>query len=110
MNEFHLKRGDRRPYLRATLQDADGVAINLATASGVTLRMRLPGSETLKVDEDATISDSANGVVEYQWASADVDTVGTYEAEFVVDWGSGVVQTVPNRGDQPILVHIHEPV
>ncbi len=38
------------------------------------------------------------GKVKYSWQAADVDTAGTFLAEWVVTFGGGDVQSFPNEG------------
>lgn len=98
MADFYLKKGDTLPRLSAVLKGANGLPIDLSAAGGVTFKMRKVGSSTTKVDEDATVTDADGGAVEYAWQAADVDEAGQFDAEWLVDWGGGGQQRVPNYG------------
>lgn len=106
MTTFYIKKGDRLPKLRATLLDGNGAAVDL-TAATVQFRMRPRGGGALKVNSPATVVTPLAGIVEYSWAAADVDTEGTFEAEFAVTL-AGLVQTVPASGF--VLVSIEAPL
>lgn len=96
MSTFYMKQNDTQPRMLATLQDGDEVAINLTGAS-VRFHMRTLAG-TLKTDAAATIVTAASGIVRYDWAAADTDTVGTYQAEFEVTYPDATVETFPNSG------------
>lgn len=76
--------GNREP-IGATLQDADGAAIDLSSRS-VYFRMVDMSDGTVVVDSDAaTKDDAANGQVSFTPAAGDVDTAGEYAIYFVDD-------------------------
>ncbi len=61
--------------------------------------MREVGGTTTVTDSAATIvSPASGGVVQYAWVAADTDTVGSYQAEFEVEYGDGRIETFPNSG------------
>jgi hypothetical protein len=93
---FFIKQNDTSPALQATLKDGSGAVINL-TGCSVNFHMREVGSSEVKTDASASISDELNGVVYYQWASADTDTIGSFEAEFEVTYPGGEVESFPNN-------------
>lgn len=101
--EFWLKKGDRTPPIIAQATDDDGVPIDLSGATGITFVMRLPSSNTLKVDAAGALHDGPNGKLRYDWASNDTDTPNDYYAEFEYTL-SNKQGTVPNDGY--IAVHI----
>ncbi len=106
MADFYLKKGDTLPRLRATLRDADGEVVDL-DACVVKLRMRSRPGGAVKVFAAATVIDAANGVVEYTWLAADVDTAGEYLAEWQLTFSNTVpsgVQTVPNADEISISI------
>lgn len=102
MSTFTIKKGDRLPKLRATLVDGNSAVINL-TGGSVQFRMRARAGGALKVNAAATVVDAVNGVVEYAWQAIDVDTAGTFDAEFAVTL-SGLVQTVPSSGYVLVII------
>lgn len=104
MADFSLKVGDRRPSITATLTQG-GVALNLTTASSVAFVMTpIYGPQTAKVNAAATIVDAATGAVRYDWLAADVDTVGSYLAKWVVTWNDGRVSSYPDVGALTIVI------
>lgn len=92
--DFLIKKDDTYPPITAILQ-RDGSAIDLSGAT-VQFQMALQGESALTVDAAATVTDAENGEVEYSWDAADTDVVGIYEAEFVITYASGRIETFPN--------------
>lgn len=84
----------------------DGAAYDLSAATNVQFRMRLVGSDTLKVDAAATVTDAVSGSVSYAWQAADVDTAGVYLCWWVVTEG-GKTQDV---GEALIEFRAHTPI
>ena len=82
--------GTRAPSLTDTIT-VNGAAFDLSGCT-VDLRMRPVGSDTLKVDAAATVVSAAAGTVRYDWASADLDTPGSYRAWWRVTLASAKVQ------------------
>lgn len=98
MARIVIKQGDLRPSISATLTDSTGAAIDLTSATSVKFIMKSPTSSSAKISTAGVIETAASGIVSYTWNGTDTDTVGTYNAEFEVDWGSGVYQTFPADG------------
>jgi hypothetical protein len=96
---FTIKRGDTGVSLEATLK-IDGAAVNLTGVTSVKFYMRdTNGATSNKVDgADATVTDAAGGVVQYDWEAADVDAAGTYIAEFRVIAADGKPKSYPDDG------------
>lgn len=89
MSDFVLWKGNRNPSIVDTIKVA-GAAQDLSGDS-VKLQMRDPldPDAALKVDSAAGfVTDGSDGQVIYNWASADVDTAGTYVAWWRVTSGS----------------------
>ncbi len=57
-----------------------GRPFDIGGSTTVNFRMRYAESDDLKVDEDATVEDSENGEVSYQWTDLDLDEPGEYYA------------------------------
>lgn len=95
---FEMKVGDRSPSFTATLKNAQtGSAVDLSTATGVTVQFRIGTSGTVKTGT-ATIVTAASGIVRYDWAAGDLDTAGTCYLEFVATFPSSKTQTFPSGG------------
>ena len=94
---FYVKQNDTSPAMLATLQDADGNAINL-TAASVRFHMRPIGGGQVVVDAAATIVTPLEGLVRYNWIAADTVTIGSYQAEFEVTYADANIETFPNDG------------
>ena len=94
---FYVKQNDTSPAMLATLQDANGDAINL-TAATVRFHMRAVGSSQVVVDQAAVVVTPLEGLVRYDWAADDTDTIGSYQAEFEVTYADSSIETFPNDG------------
>ena len=92
---FFLKQNDLLPPLAATVVDQDGNAVDISAASGVTFRFRRQGG--VSTEAAATITDAANGKVQYDWVAGDTANSGLYEGEFIVTFPGPEPQTFPSR-------------
>lgn len=99
---FNIKQNDTSPSLQATLKDAALLPIDLTGAS-VKLHMKSVDN-TLKINDLMTVTDTLNGIVQYDWQSGDTDTVGTYFVEFQVTYSDGSIETFPNNGNKIVSV------
>lgn len=96
-------KGDKKPAVKGTAEDADGAIPDLDLAS-VRFYMRNEETGDMKVDgEAATVVDASTGEVKYEWQDGDTDTVGTFETWFVASWADGEM-TIPNSGNKPIEI------
>ena len=98
MATFYIKEGDTSPAIEFALTPTD---ILLTGASVVFSMWDRRG--TIKVNRQAaTITDDGSATdtptVQYDWASADTDTAGTYYAEFEITYADTTVETFPNNG------------
>jgi len=78
--------GNTRIAIAATLKRPDNTVVDLTDLT-VEFFMVNSDSGTVKVTQTSTgvtITDATNGEVQYSPVDADVDTVGTYHAYFVV--------------------------
>jgi len=94
---FSLKKNDTSPAMLATLQGANGVAINLTGAS-VRFYMRPVGGGQATVNEAAVIMAAESGLVRYDWVNGSTGTVGSFQSEFELTYPDGAVETFPNNG------------
>lgn len=93
---FEIKKNDRRPHYRVQLT-ANGAPADLTGATSVSFQMYTAAGTVKVAKTAATIIDGPTGVVEYAWASGDTDTVGDFNIEFEVMWGTEP-QTFPSKG------------
>ena len=96
--------GNREPPIHQYIQ-VDGSPVDL-TGATVRFKMREVGSDTLVVDQPATIVDAASGHVRYDWAAADVDTAMLALVWWEVTF-SGKSQDV---GEAAIEIRAHAPM
>ena len=94
MGNYIIKRGDLMPPIAATLISSTPNFLNDAT--GVRFRwvqQDLPGAP-VRVN-NGVIVDRVKGIVRYDWQSGDTDNIGSYRAEWLVDYPHGTA-TFPN--------------
>jgi hypothetical protein len=107
--DFYLKQGDTWPPLKARLLQADCTDIPISTAHSIKFTMtKFRNRNDVIIDKgDVTIEEiEGKDWAVYTWQPADTDTAGAYQAEFVIDLGSGNVVTVPNENDKYIYILI----
>lgn len=96
-NLFILKRNDRSPGIEGQLLDSNGKPLPL-TGKTVTFRMKPIAGGAYKVSGGlVTVLDALRAVVRYVFAAGETDTLGDFNAEFVV-MDAGLPQTVPSSG------------
>lgn len=104
LTRFNLKQNDRKPSMVATLRYENGTIRDL-TGCTVKFLMRRARGWTAKVNAAATVTDAAGGVVRYDWASGDTDTVGRWQGEFqVTETATGKLETFPNVGYLAVVI------
>jgi hypothetical protein len=94
---FYIKQNDTSPAMLATLQDADGNAVDITSAT-VRFHMRPIGSTQVTIDQAVVIVTPLSGIVQYNWQASDTATVGSYQVEFEVTYADASVETFPNDG------------
>ena len=103
---FKIKKNDTYPPLAVTLQFADGTPINLTGAGSVWFNMGNLLTYQPYFSGLAIITGSTLGQCEYRWTgSPDVQTTGTFWAEFEVHW-TGSRMTLPP--DHSLKVEVYE--
>lgn len=99
----YLKQGDTRPFFTATLRDELGNAIDVTGATGQihfwnVFRARKKFSAAI------TITDAANGLIEYQWAATDLDTRGSFDVEIEITRADTTIETYPSLKYHRVIV------
>jgi len=106
---FEIAEGDTAPSVKMRVEerdyngDWDGVDLTGAT---VTFKMA-NSAGTLVVNSAGSVDATANvtGVVQYDWASGDTATAGTYTAEFDIVTASARRMTCPaNKRDKLYVI------
>jgi len=102
MAVIYVKQNDTKPDILATILDDDGDVINLTDAT-VAFHMNTSVGVS-KVESAGKLVVASEGTVKYEWAVGDLDTVGTYTAEFQITFSDASVLTAPNSGYMTIVV------
>lgn len=102
--DFSIKTGDTASAIYATLEDANGDAVNIAGAN-VTFKMAPMSGGTLTVARAAVNAqvgagtvDGSTGNVVFNWGTSDLTTADWYRAEWEATFSNGSIQTFPNDG------------
>lgn len=99
---FSIKNGDTAPAYVVDLQDdvdSTPAAIDLTSATSVTMKMRLTGTTGAPALNAAmAITTAASGRCTYEWQAGNTAAPGTYDVEFEILWSDGTIETVPNTG------------
>jgi len=106
-DEIVTKKGDNLPIRELELQEEDSngdrVPIDL-TGSSVEFFVYDNQTDQLLIDEGSvTITDAANGLIEYEWQDGDTQETGVHKGEFVITYADGEL-TVPNEGFIPVKI------
>jgi len=106
-DEIVMKKGDTLPIRELELQEEDSsgnrVPIDL---TGSSIKFYVYDNQTgqLLIDEgNVRITDSVNGLIEYEWQDGDTQETGVHKGEFVVTYADGEL-TVPNDGFIPVKI------
>ena len=102
MSDLVIKEGDRDPAIKATLE-RDGSPYNLEDAQRVDIIIGGLRDPPI-VDAQTTITDAANGIVEYAWQPGDTAKPGTYRTEWVVTTAAGAETTFPEDGYKTVTI------
>ena len=79
--ETFIRVGDTTLF-RSTIVNEDGAAVDVATATTLLLRFQKPDGTT--VDHTAVLG-AGTGVIEYQAVTADLDAIGDWNQQGIVD-------------------------
>ena len=86
---FKIVAGNTAPAFAITCT-RDGTAIDLSTASGVTLKIQRKSDGTItQASGSAAIVTAASGIISYTAQASDFPSAGTYVADVTINWGSG---------------------
>jgi hypothetical protein len=91
-----IKRNDTGIGIEAVLSDSEG-PLNL---SGATIRFLYEGNVIMCQTQDA-----GNGTVLVPFSRTNTQKEGVYQAEFEVDYGNGINETVPSNGYVTLTIH-----
>lgn len=94
--DFTIKADDQLPEFQNVLKDDLNAIVNLTGVLGVRFIMKDKATNEVKIDAPAVIVTPLAGLVKYVWEVGDTDTIGTYNAEFEVQFGDGRLETFPN--------------
>ena len=107
--KFNIAVGDTLKKLSAKLQkkDTNGATVPF-DLTGKTVSFKLVLSKTpytvVQSSGTVTIVNAAQGQVEYEFSTSDVNTQGVYNAYFIVSSG-GATEHIPH--DKSLVVNIH---
>lgn len=104
--DFTIKMDDQLPEIQAVLKDDNDSPVNLTGISGIRFIMTDKATGAIKVDAPATVVTAAAGLVKYSWEQEDTDTVGTYNAEWEVEFADGRLESFPNWKHLQVKVFI----
>lgn len=91
---IRLVQGDNRPYIRMTLRQADGTAMNLQNATVVVHFRRAGESTVLSTLACSKVNGGASGEVSFNFPGQTLNVdPGAYEGEIEIDF-DGEKQTV----------------
>lgn len=103
MATFYIKEDDTAPTIQAQLKNPDGTPVDL-TATDVDIRITKARGGDNVVNSTASIQNASDGVVRYTLQASDTEDSGRYRVEFEVTYGTGQVETFPNKGYHTLLI------
>lgn len=102
MTIVYLKQNDTKPDLQITVNDDQDAAIDVTDAT-IAFHMN-DSAGTSKVDAAGAIVTAESGIIKYVWSTGDLDTIGTYNAEFQITFSDSSILTVPSKGYLTIVI------
>ena len=109
MQTFNIRVNDTLPSIKVQVKHGTVGSMAALDLTGYTATFDLINDAGTKVVDGAaaTITDPTNGKVQYDWASGDTATAGTYNAQFnLTRTADSKVMTVPNRVEDELWVEI----
>jgi nitrogen fixation protein FixH len=102
---FHTRKsGDDETAVPYTLTDRDGTAIDVSSVTAVRIDADAPDDTAELSGASMTVTDGANGTVEYDVQSGDFAATGDYAVDFEIEYGDGSTQIVPHDGVEKLTV------
>lgn len=95
MTEIKVIQNDKLYDLNFTLQDSNGVAVDL-TGSTIKLKVQKIDSAALKFTGTMAIVDATTGKCKYQVQATDFDATGKYYGEIEVTFTTNQISTFPD--------------
>lgn len=96
---IHLKQGDTKTAVRATLLKKDGTPVNL---TGCTVLFIMQGMSL--TERQVEIEDAVQGIVLIVFEAEDTSQPGRFKAEIEVIYGDGRKETFPNEKCIPVSI------
>ena len=103
----YIKRGDTNPAFSKRLRTNSGEPIDLSSVVDVGFNLRDENYNVVVSDDTngaVTIVDATTGQVEYDWQASDTTDIGSYQAEFVVDFGTDGTRSFPQDDNYHIEI------
>jgi len=98
---IEIAKQDRLYNINFTLNDYNGVAVNLTGVTFLRLKAQLNGSSSLSLTGVMGITNATAGTCYYQVQATDFATAGLYDAEIEVTYANGQIITF-----QDILIKV----
>lgn len=105
---LYMTVGDLQPYYYAQIKDSSDNPVDLTGASVFFTMKNTRGKVKVNL-QAATVTDAANGYVEYRWQSGDTATAGRYLIEFKVVPQNAKPFRVPADINDRAMVYIRNP-
>lgn len=104
---FTIHRGDTAPVFEKDIKTRLGNVVDLSSINEVEFHMEDEFENVVVTDDtsgNVLVTDGPAGTVEYQWQSGDTENVGSYNAEFVVEYSDGTKQSFPYGTEYRVVI------
>lgn len=105
---FIIKRNDTLPNLQISIKTRNCmnavIPYDLSGVSGCTFSMVDECGNLVIASNDATITSSSGGTVQYNWQDGDTSIGGKFQGEFELFFNGGKKISVPNIGGIEIFI------